>query len=280
MGSAEASRWRLVQDGVLIGAVAFLLGVVHLTVPAAVRASYAFDHSHLDPVTMFTSAFVHIDWQHLLGNLTGYVAAAALAYGLTLQIGRRDWFRVTFALYLVVLPLVVSLTSYALLAWRYPGIDPITRGFSGVGAGFVGFVYVAFVVGLRRGFGTRAAVFVGLAVWLLLLLEVYVIYAGALTLAVGAAIAVGWGSCLWGLLGEIDLTEVDLASAWPVVGHVVTVVVLLSLFVAVLFPRQVIADGAVTNVFAHATGLLYGMVGASLAYVVLPSAADRRRDDG
>lgn len=279
MGRAERSRWRLVQDGLLIGGVAFVLALVHVTVPAPVRARYAFDHGSVEVVTLFTSAFVHIDGQHLLGNLTGYVAAAALAYGLTLQTDRRDWFRVTFAVFLFVLPVVVSLTSYALLDWRYPGIEPITRGFSGVGAGFVGFVYVAFVVGLRRAFGTRMAVFVGLAVWLLLLLEVYVVYAGALTLTVAGAIAVGWGCCLWGLLGEVELTEVEFASAWPPVGHVVTVTLMLVLFVAVLFPRRVVTDGAVTNVFAHATGLLYGIAGASTTYAVLPAVDDEPSSD-
>ena len=278
MGSAEATRWQLLEDGILIGGVAFLLVVVHLTVPDTVRARYAFDHGSLDPVTVFTSAFVHIDGQHLLGNVTGFVAAAALAYGLALQIDRRDWFRATFALYLLVLPIVVSLTSYALLSWRYPGIDPVTQGFSGIGAAFVGFVFVAFVAVLRRAFGSRSALFVGLAVWLLLLLEVYVIYAGTLTLAVGVAVAIGWGCSLWGLLGELELAEGELAGVWQPVGYVVTVVVLLTLFVAVLFPRRVVADGTVTNVFAHASGLLYGIVGASLAYVVLPTSDGRKHE--
>jgi len=276
MNSGERpSRQRVLTDGALVGGVAVLLGAIHLFVPAVVRARFAFDHSRLDPVTVFTSAFVHVDWQHLLGNVAGYLAAAALAYGLALQIGRRQWFHVTFAAYLLVLPVVVSLTSYVLLAWQYPGIDPVTRGFSGVGAGFVGFAFVAFLAGLRQAFGGRTALFVGLAVWLLLLLEVYVIYAGTVTLAVGGLVAVGWGACLWGLLGEFELAAVDWRRRWPAIGQVVTVIVLLALFVAVLFPRRIVADGAVTNVFAHATGLLYGMAGASLARIALYPADHR-----
>lgn len=266
-GSGTSGR-RLVTDGVLVGSVAVLLGGIHLLVPPAVRAHFAFDHSHLDPITVYTSAFVHLDWAHLLGNVAGYLAAAALAYGLAIQIGRRRWFHVTFTVYLLVLPVVVSVTSYVLLAWQFPGIDPVTRGFSGVGAGFVGFAFVAFVAGLRRAFGERPALFVGLAVWLLLVLEVYVIYAGAVTLAVAGLVAVGWGCCLWGLLGEFDLVAVDWTRRWPAIGQTVTVVILLALFVAVLFPHRIVADGAVINVFAHASGLLYGMAGAGLTRLV------------
>jgi hypothetical protein len=158
------------------------------------------------------------------------------------------------------------LTSYAILAWQYPGIDPITRGFSGVGAGFVGFVFVALLAGIRDTFGGRAALFVGLAVWLLLLLEVFVIYAGSVTLPVGAATAVGWGFCLWGLLGEVDLAGVRWRRRWPAIGQVGTVVVFLALFIAALFPARIVADGTVTNVFAHATGIFYGVAGATITY--------------
>jgi hypothetical protein len=273
-GSDVPSRRRLFQDALLIGGVAVVLAVVHLVLPPATRARLAFDHGTLDPVTVFTSAFVHVDGRHLLGNVAGYLAAAALAYGLAVQVGRRQWFRVTFGCFLLGLPVAVGLTSYAILAWQFPGIDPITRGFSGVGAGFVGFVFVAMLAGIRDAFGARTALFVGLAVWLLLLLEVYVIYAGSLTLTVGVVTAIGWGFCLWGLLGEVDLADSQWARYWPALGQVTTVVVFLVLFVAILFPARIVADGTVTNVFAHATGLLYGTAGATVTYRILPSNSE------
>jgi hypothetical protein len=145
----------------------------------------------------------------------------------------------------------------------------VTRGFSGVGAGFVGFVFVALLAGLRRAFGSRTAVFTGLAIWLLLVFEVYVIYAGAVGLSVAGLLALGWGCCLWGLLGEIDLAAVEISEQWPALGQVVTVVILLVLFVAVLFPTRIVTNGAVTNVFAHAAGLLAGMAGAWLIHRAL-----------
>jgi len=274
MAGSNVARRGLVRDGLLIGSVPAILVAVHLGLSPATRARLAFDHGSLDAVTVFTSAFVHVDGQHLLGNVSGYLAAAALAYGLALQSGRRRWFRVTFACYLIGLPVAVGLTSYAILAWQFPGIDPITRGFSGVGAGFVGFVFVALVTGIRDAFTGRTALLVGLAVWLLLLLEVSVIYAGRVTLPVGVAVAVGWGFSLWSLLGDIDLAEERWRHRWPAIGQICTVVVFLGLFVAVLFPARIVTDGTVTNVFAHATGLLYGVAGATVTYV-LSSGAPR-----
>lgn len=268
-GSEGPTRRELVRDASMIGGVAALLVVIHLLLPPAVRTRFAFDHGAFDPVTVYTSAFVHLDADHLLGNVAGYLAAATLAYGLTAQIRGRRWYRVTFVAFLLVLPVVVSLTSYALLEWWLPGIEPVTRGFSGVGAGFVGFVFVALLAVLGERFDRRTALFVGLAVWLLLVLEVYVVYVGTVTPSVGGLVALGWGGCLWGLLGEYDLTETDWRRRWPTIGLVGTVVVLLTLFVAVLFPSRLVVDGTVTNVFAHATGLLYGMAGSSLTYRAL-----------
>ncbi|WP_157526093.1 hypothetical protein [Halorientalis sp. IM1011] len=35
-------------------------------------------------------------------------------------------------------------------------------------------------------------------------------------------------------------------------------------FVSVLFPPEIVEDGTVTNIFAHAAGFLYGIGGAAV----------------
>jgi hypothetical protein len=184
------------------------------------------------------------------------------------QVGHRRWFRVTFAGFLLVLPVVVSLTSYAVIGLLYPAIDPVSRGFSGVGAGFAGFVFVALLATLNRVYDYRLAGYTGLAIWLLLLFEVYLIYVGDVTLPVGGLFLVGWGACLWGIGRTATATAVFTPPRTRLellqVMQVVLVVVLLVSFVSVLFPPQIVEDGAVTNVFAHAAGFLYGIGGAAL----------------
>ena len=270
MGAASVDRYRTaLRDLGLIGAVPALLVWIHVVFPPAIRTRMAFHHESVDPVSLYTSAFVHLDLMHLLGNVAGFVAAALVAYGLCVQVGHRQWFRVTFAGFLLVLPVAVSLTSYAVIGLLYPSIEPVSRGFSGVGAAFAGFVFVALLSALNRLYDYRVAGYTGLAIWLLLLFEVYLIYVGDVTPPVGGLFAVGWGACLLGIHRESTRktmlsrprSRVELIQ----LAQTVLVVVLLVSFVSVLFPPDIVEDGAVTNVFAHAAGFLYGIGGAALA---------------
>lgn len=253
------------RDLLAIGSVAGFLLVIHAVVPQAIRNQLAFHHGQLDPVSMYTSGFVHHDTSHLLGNVAGYVAPTVVAYGLCVQARARRWFRLTFVSFLLVLPGLVSLTSYVALGIRYPSINPVTRGFSGVGAAFVGFVLTALVVALGSEYGRPAAQYVGLAIWLWLLVEISVIYSGTLLLPVAAIASLGWGFCGWGLVAEGHGRSLFRGDA----GQLATiglVSLLLSVFVFVLFPAELVNGGAVTNVFAHAAGFLYGILGSSLTY--------------
>ncbi|MFD1587644.1 hypothetical protein ACFR9U_11665 [Halorientalis brevis] len=259
------------RDLALISLVAVVLVVIHVAVPPGGRARFAFNHDSLDPVTVVTSPFVHVDDAHLFGNLAGYVASTVVAYGLCLKARERRWFHLTFASFLVVLPATVSLTSYAILGWLYPAIDPITRGFSGVGAAFTGFVLIAVLVVVRTEYGWLTAQYLGLAVWLWLLLELFLIYGGD-TLGVALAVAgLGWAFCGWGLIDEHGTTDIrdGLRRAADDVLTVGVVVWLLTLFVVVLFPAEPVGDGSVTNVFAHAAGMGYGLAGSGLTYRLL-----------
>ncbi|WP_424018953.1 hypothetical protein ACOZ4N_05650 [Halorientalis pallida] len=265
--SVDRSRTAL-RDMGLIGVVAVVLVWIHVALPSAVRTRMALRHESVDPVSLYTSAFVHLDLTHLVGNVAGFVAAALVAYGLCVQIGHRRWFRVTFVGFLLVLPVAVSLTSYVIIGLLYPGIEPVSRGFSGVGAAFAGFVFVALLASLNRLYDYRVAGYSGLAIWLLLLFEVYLIYVGNVTPVVGGLFAVGWGACLVGIRRESTrptmLSRPRSRLELIQLAQTVLVVILLVSFVSVLFPAEIVEGGAVTNVFAHAAGFGYGIGGAAL----------------
>lgn len=270
MGDVEGyPRAAVVRDLVMVSSVAGLLVAIHVLVPPATRDQLAFHHGRVDIVSMFTSAFVHDDSRHLLGNVAGYLAPTVVAYGLCLQARARRWFFLTTGTFLAGLPVLVSATSYVALSYRYPGINPVTRGFSGVGAAFMGFVLVALVAVIARAYGTRVAGFVGLAIWLWLLVALSVIYSGLEPL-VGLLAAVGWSLCGWGLVrttrGPLDLRRIR--AQMESILSVGLIVVLLTLFVVVLFPADPVNGDAVTNVVAHAAGFGYGIIGSALTLVL------------
>lgn len=254
------------RDLAAVGCVAVGLTLLHFGLPPGVRERFAFHHGAVDPVTPYTSAFVHADGRHLATNVSGYLAAAVTTYGLCLRSDDRRWFLSTFAVFLSALPVAVNLTSYALLSARFPGIDPVTRGFSGVGAGFVGFLFVALVAALRAEYDRRVARWLGLGLWLLVLVEVAVIHAGRLALPVAGLATAGWALCLRGIASERGLPDAD-AVVGAIGGEGVQftfAAALLAAFVVVLFPPDLVENGAVTDVFAHTAGFCYGVLGAVL----------------
>lgn len=264
------ARRAVLGDLLLVGGVAAALVAVHATVPPSAREGLALRLDALDPVALYTSSLVHVDLPHLTNNVAGYVAAALAAHGLCLRARGRRWFHRTFLALLVVLPVAVGVTSHAVLSWVAPGLDGVTRGFSGVGAGFAGFLFVALVAALRREYGHRAGTAVGVALWLLLLLELSVIYAGGLTPGPTVLVLAGWALCGRVVVAERGRPTGDTVPEL-VGGDAVQYTVaaaLLAVFVPVLFPQTIVRDGAVTNVFAHAAGFCYGLVLAVLTHAV------------
>ncbi|MFB6161035.1 MAG: hypothetical protein ABEJ61_07640 [Haloferacaceae archaeon] len=259
-------------DLALVAAVPAVLVAVHLLLSPGVRDRLAFRHGVLAPATLLTGAYVHVDDAHLWGNLTGYGIAALYAYGLALQADRRRWFRVTFLALLVVLPPPVHAASYLAFDALAPAFDPVSRGFSGVVGGFVGFVFVAFVGFVRSRYGRRRAVAAGAVVALVLLLEVDAIYGGLRPLAVALALS-GAVVVAAATRGERAVAVTPPRPANPAGDAFVAllVVLVLAALVANLFPPPgalVTADG-MTGVVAHAAGVFGGVgLAAALARVV------------
>ncbi|MFB6304303.1 MAG: hypothetical protein ABEH47_03985 [Haloferacaceae archaeon] len=275
VGDAEADAAperpldELALDALLVAAVPAVLVGVHYAVPADVRVRLALRHGAPTPATFLTSAYVHGSDAHLLGNLAGYAIGALYAYGLCLQARRRPWFRRTFLALVLLLPLPVNAASLAAFSLRYPGVEPVSRGFSGVVAGFAGFVLVALVGFLRSRHGARVARSVGAAVVLLLLLQVDYVYAGRFRVPTVALVLAGLLVLGHGLIGSRPVAPTlrdGLRSApgdWVVVG---LVAVVLAVLVANLFPSPstLVTGSGFTDVFAHAAGVVGGAVVAAV----------------
>lgn len=272
-----------------VAAVGVLLVTLHLLLPASAHDRLAFDHAAFAPVASLTSdgfaslairrsqldnlltaAYVHAGPRHLLSNLGGYVSLAAVTYLVCLHADRRAWFRRTVPVLLVVLPVAVNLTSYALLAARFPDTSPISRGFSGVVAGFGGFLVVAVAVHLRRTYARETVFFVGLFAAALLVGELLWIYAPRIGLLEGGAVAVGLALSVSGIFArgyETTYGDAHYRRVGQDLLYVGLVLALLVWLVYGLFPADPISHGTYTNVFAHGAGFVEGGLFAALTYV-------------
>lgn len=254
----------LLVDALLLGAVGGLLVVVHVLVPDAVQRSLAFQHDLGRPVKMVTSAYLHNTVGHLWNNLLGYAAVGGYACVICNGLDERRWFWLTTVVFLTLLPVLVNLSSYALFASFYAGPPlPSSRGFSGVVAGYAGFLYVAALAMVRTAHGRVPARDVRLGLFALLAGEVLFVHSDgvppvgtALVLAlVGLAVVdLYW----WAAPAGVPATReewVDLLGAGVRVG---LVAVVLGILVRGLFPPRMLVNGMFRDVFAHAGGLVFG----------------------
>lgn len=255
----------LLLDLTLIGSVAGLLILIHVLAPAHLQAELAFNHEKFRLWTLVTSAYVHADSNHLVNNVTGFLLTAVIVYWLTWLVQQRRWFRVTTGVFLVGLPVLVNLTSYLILSWLAPEASFTGRGFSGIGAGYVGYLYVALLVWIGDKASETVSNYIGQAIFVLIVWELSLIYSGPTLWVVGLVIV-----CLsllaWGLLRQ---TEIDDTRAWwadwqPEIGLGIGFVAVILAAIVSLFPANFIGPDSLTNIFAHGAGFLWGLLIALL----------------
>lgn len=260
-GRHEAFDRQLLADAGVVSLLVVFLTAVHVVLPAGQRSIFVFNHDAFEPWTLLTSAYVHHDILHLVNNLVGFLIATGVVYWLCWRLDARRWFRVTTATFVIALPILVNVSSYTIFRVVVPNASPTGRGFSGVVAGFVGFLFAALLVWIAAQTSRTIAVYLGEGVAVLMAWTLAVIYSG-FELHVAGLVLVGVGFSGWGILTEID--PVRIRGQWRKslselkVGFGLTLVLLW--FLIALFPPNFTDGEVVTNIFAHAAGFVWGVL--------------------
>jgi hypothetical protein len=249
---------------ILLAAVPILLAAIHFLVPDTFQQALAFDHTRFNGYTLLTAAYIHASDAHLYNNLIGYALAATYTYALCLTVDELTWFRRTFLVHLLTLPVLVNLTSYATFATLYPGAEPVSRGFSGVVSGFVGFLLVALSVVVRKRHSRKIGYATGLILLLVLMQLIDLRYSGGFRPVVTGLIILASLLVLSPYVrggieipGKEERKNIGLSTAGvAVVGFILAYLILK------LFPETgaIVEDGGFTNIFDHAAGFLWGIL--------------------
>lgn len=252
----------------LIGGIGVIVAAVHILASPAMQASLAFNYQHPDVSSLFTSAFIHYSDEHLLSNLAGYVGATSMTYVLSRQYNQRWWFRWTVVTLVVGLPMLVTLTSYVALTELRPSIQGTGRGFSGVTAGFIGFMFTTLLVWLEKRHSREVARSLGTIIFISLLLEVVVIYHPGVPVGIIGFGLIGITLSGWQIFEKVTVPETttgrrEAAFEVVVVGLVVG---LLGTFVLMLFPKSIVQQGSTTNIISHGAGFMYGFIISGVSY--------------
>ncbi|MBX0296992.1 hypothetical protein [Haloarcula nitratireducens] len=246
------------------------MAAIHVLLPPAMHSQLAFRYQYPAVLSVFTSAFVHHSTSHLVTNLIGYGLAAGMTYLLSREAGQRRWFRRTVVVLVVMVPFLVTSTSYLVLTSLQPGLMGAERGFSGVAAGFVGFLFVALLIWLERRYSRVVTWSVGPMVFIGLLLEIAVIYTSGVPVTIIGLGLVGIALSGWQLVDEVAL-PVGAAFRLEVVPEglfVGLVVVLLGLLVLLLFPVDIVQQGTTTNIISHGAGFVSGIVLSGICWLI------------
>lgn len=280
-GFAEGERGARVLDAAALLAVPLGLIAIHVLATPEQKSLLAFHYGSVEPHAFVTATYVHFGVEHLYSNVFGYVTAAVMAYLLCLQLGRRRWFRITVGVLVFVAPFAINAASFLFLE-RYGGPPVVSgRGFSGVVAGLGGFVFVALLGYVARNHGRVVAAATGQLLVIALLVELYLLWIGL----PGPVAVLTFGSCL--LVGVVGIAldagvptgAAALRQRAAAAVPIALVAVLLGAFVAGLFPGSVVRDGVVLNVYAHAAGLVVGVVTAAVVAVVVDEPKGATRTD-
>ncbi|WP_302080598.1 hypothetical protein [Salinibaculum rarum] len=255
----EAIDQQLLTDVGFVNLLVAFVTAIHFGLPASIRAKLLFNHDAFEPWTLLTSAYVHHDATHLLNNLVGLLIAASAIYWLCWQLEARRWFRVTAATFVLALPILVNLSSYAIFEVIVPNASPTTRGFSGVVAGFAGFLFAALVVWIAAQTTWSIAVYLGEGVTVLMAWILALIYSGFELHIAGLAV-VGIGFSGWGVLTETNPARIrnHWRESLPDASVAFGVIMVLLWFLLVLFPLDFTSGEVATNIFAHGAGFVWG----------------------
>lgn len=252
------------SDYILLAVIPTFLAAIYFFTPDILQQALAFDHTRFNGYTLLTAAYVHTSDSHLYNNLIGYALAATYTYALCLTVDELSWFRRTFLVHLLTLPILVNLTSYAIFATLYPGAEPVSRGFSGVVSGFVGFLLVSLSVFVRKRHSRKIGYATGLILLLVLMQLIDLRYSGGFRPVVTGLIILASLLVLLPYIRsgiEIPVKEKRRKIGLSIAG-VAVVGFILAYLTLKLFPEAgaIVEGGALTNVFGHAAGFLWGIL--------------------
>ncbi|WP_311174134.1 hypothetical protein [Halobellus ordinarius] len=253
-------------DVVGLVSIALVLAGIQSYVPLSVRDALVFDHGQLRGYTLLTAAYVHASEPHLLQNLDGYVRIVGFPYLYSVASDGRRWFWQTTLALLFVLPILTSLTSYALLPVLYPDVTPVTYGFSDVVAGFAGVLIVAVGRYVQARHSPTVAWAVSCTGGALAVAVIGIRLTGTASAAVTGTVGLRAGLVVaggWFLTAARSQSDARTRLAWvtETVVFGLTGVVFGTLLWDFFPPLSALATtGPTTNLVGHAAGLGWGVV--------------------
>lgn len=259
-------RILLLDVGILVAMPVFLLGL-HVFLPDRLYDHLVFYYHNPRVLTAWTSAFLHGSNSHLYSNLIGYAFAILPTYYLYAYWERRRDFWVTVCVLMLITPFLTALVDYGVLHhyWKVVTEGTNSKGFSGIVSAFGGMLLATIALFLADEYNPITAWYATLIV-ILGGLSVLTYTTGVLSPTVAGLLFIGVTATgtrfvsLDELRNPRQLSK-GLQENWRNVAYIGYCGLVVSIFMALIFPVNVTQNGSFVNVIAHATGFVAGIGG-------------------
>jgi len=261
----------------LLLSVPLLLVAIHVAVPGAVRSQLAFSHDQFRGYTLLTWVSVHPSNIHLGGSLVAYLLTGGLTYHLAVHARAQRWFRYTFVVILLLVPVLTALTRFGLVSMLASAASPTEQGFVDVAAGYGGTLLVALWAYVGERFNRSIRWDVLISFLLFVVLGVDTLYRRRFhPLLLGSFLALGIVQTAMYARGT-DKWWIMPSYRRSFGFHMLSMGVFFTLFVIVviLHPADVQLGQQFLTTFADTAGIWFGFVLGSATWVAASSTAER-----
>lgn len=243
------------RDILMVSVVPVVLTGVFL-LPSSVQKGFILNFQNIDFYNFFSYAFVHRGWDHFVGNLISYVSLVVPVYLLCVLAGEKRFFRYTWLIFVLALPVVIGLIEFA------SPVSPVTTaGFSGVDAAFLGVLPISLMLYLRNRISDEIQVAHAIVLLLLAVGTISLTYSGFSALTFGTITATVLLAIFYTYRTGVKEFKKVATEIVSMKGYFQLVLFALLFFLIspqVMFPAKISLGVGTVDIFAHYLGLLLG----------------------
>src|SRR5208282_714367 len=239
----------------------------------SLRSSLQVDLKNFHVYQLFTSSFVHLNFDHFLANVTAYLLIAIYGLVLATIVNRKR-------LYLVLskIIVVVFLIFGAFFA-VFNATTTYYAGLSGIDSALAGLLLIFWLIYLEHMSGRRMRSYYGLVLAFILALSAGIIARYILLYHTGRSIplftALAVVTCMLVLVIALyrhqfaDLYSVMREFSWSSRLITITIIGIFAYFVWNLFPERLANSSRAVSISLHIMGLMIGILAGYLFIVYL-----------
>jgi hypothetical protein len=255
---------RDIRDILVLTTIPIILAIIYYHTPHSFQTLLALDHTGPQPHAFWTNALVHRHEpgdKHLTGNLIAYALLTYPSWLLYRIRNTRRQFWAAFTTFLLVTPIAGSLTSYITFHELLGFTITNDRGFSGVIGAITSFLLMTIIYTVADTQEDRAAT---ISIWLYtgyLVIGLGILTNRFIVTALGFMLLVAAGIALATKYNDVP----DVLFTWGDDHFVLAVVLIAAALTSTIgfaasLPADITSDDSIKNIFAHAAGLLIGML--------------------